>query len=403
MGGGRSVGPVEPLKECVEWPWAAGQAQPRELGPPAPALQRVRPPAGPSARPPPRSSARGRRCQPGTPGCVARRGKTPAPGQPEGGRSSASPGPRHPTGAHPDPEVDGERSAVDRGPERCLAFDLPLRDVEEGADPEDHAPTLAPGAGRMRHMSDADERGVRPARPHQRLTPDGQADARGAHLRPQGQALDATSAAGRGSGTTAPAGWSPTRPSTSLGSARADWFGREAPMRAWRSARASARPPRPSRLPGRRLTTCLPRGLAARDRRIRGCGGLRRAAATNVRFCSVARRGGQWSAWFAPERPRRVVEPLPRPLAREGAPQAAAGHAVLREAGRASRLAPGGDLAAGHRLVRLRRADGSRCSTPSRCSRVAWWPRWEERPVTKFERKGLAAGRTITDLAYVPL
>ncbi len=27
-------------------------------------------------------------------------------------------------------------------------------------------------------------------------------------------------------------------------------------------------------------------------------------------------------------------------------------------------------------------------------------PRWEERPVTKFERKGLAAGRAITDLAY---
>ncbi|WP_148611420.1 tRNA (guanosine(46)-N7)-methyltransferase TrmB [Nocardioides rubriscoriae] len=27
--------------------------------------------------------------------------------------------------------------------------------------------------------------------------------------------------------------------------------------------------------------------------------------------------------------------------------------------------------------------------------------RWSERPVTKFERKGLAAGRTITDLAYV--
>ncbi len=27
-------------------------------------------------------------------------------------------------------------------------------------------------------------------------------------------------------------------------------------------------------------------------------------------------------------------------------------------------------------------------------------PRWEERPVTKFERKGVAAGRTITDLAY---
>jgi tRNA (guanine-N7-)-methyltransferase len=28
-------------------------------------------------------------------------------------------------------------------------------------------------------------------------------------------------------------------------------------------------------------------------------------------------------------------------------------------------------------------------------------PRWEERPVTKFERKGVEAGRTITDLRYV--
>jgi tRNA (guanine-N7-)-methyltransferase len=27
-------------------------------------------------------------------------------------------------------------------------------------------------------------------------------------------------------------------------------------------------------------------------------------------------------------------------------------------------------------------------------------PRWEERPATRFERKGLAAGRSITDLAY---
>jgi tRNA (guanine-N7-)-methyltransferase len=27
-------------------------------------------------------------------------------------------------------------------------------------------------------------------------------------------------------------------------------------------------------------------------------------------------------------------------------------------------------------------------------------PRWEERPVTKFERKGLEAGRSITDLCY---
>jgi tRNA (guanine-N7-)-methyltransferase len=27
-------------------------------------------------------------------------------------------------------------------------------------------------------------------------------------------------------------------------------------------------------------------------------------------------------------------------------------------------------------------------------------PRWEERPVTKFERKGIEAGRSITDLCY---
>ncbi len=26
--------------------------------------------------------------------------------------------------------------------------------------------------------------------------------------------------------------------------------------------------------------------------------------------------------------------------------------------------------------------------------------RWDERPVTKFERKGVAAGRSITDLCY---
>jgi hypothetical protein len=27
-------------------------------------------------------------------------------------------------------------------------------------------------------------------------------------------------------------------------------------------------------------------------------------------------------------------------------------------------------------------------------------PRWEERPLTRFERRGLAAGRPVTDLAY---
>jgi tRNA (guanine-N7-)-methyltransferase len=28
-------------------------------------------------------------------------------------------------------------------------------------------------------------------------------------------------------------------------------------------------------------------------------------------------------------------------------------------------------------------------------------PRWADRPVTRFERKGIEAGRAITDLAYV--
>ena len=27
-------------------------------------------------------------------------------------------------------------------------------------------------------------------------------------------------------------------------------------------------------------------------------------------------------------------------------------------------------------------------------------PRWDERPVTKFERKGIEAGRTISDFCY---
>ncbi len=48
-------------------------------------------------------------------------------------------------------------------------------------------------------------------------------------------------------------------------------------------------------------------------------------------------------------------------------------------------------------------------TTPSRCATVldaepglegGPVPRWEERPVTRFERKGVEAGRTITDLAY---
>jgi tRNA (guanine-N7-)-methyltransferase len=28
-------------------------------------------------------------------------------------------------------------------------------------------------------------------------------------------------------------------------------------------------------------------------------------------------------------------------------------------------------------------------------------PRWEDRPLTRFERRGLAAGRSVTDLTYL--
>ena len=65
----------------------------------------------------------------------------------------------------------------------------------------------------------------------------------------------------------------------------------------------------------------------------------------------------------------------------------------------ASRLAPGGwwrlatdwaDYA--EQMIRVLDAEPALEGGPV--------PRWEERPVTKFERKGVEAGRTITDLAY---
>jgi tRNA (guanine-N7-)-methyltransferase len=32
--------------------------------------------------------------------------------------------------------------------------------------------------------------------------------------------------------------------------------------------------------------------------------------------------------------------------------------------------------------------------------RGSWAPRWEARPITRFERRAIAAGRQIFDLAY---
>jgi tRNA (guanine-N7-)-methyltransferase len=122
------------------------------------------------------------------------------------------------------------------------------------------------------------------------------------------------------------------------------------------------------------------------------------AGATNVRFCSVdavwvlenlVAPGGLAELWtFFPDpwpktrhRKRRLVNARFAALA-------------------ASRLAPGArwrlatdwaDYA--HQMQTLLDAE------PSLSGGVV--PRWEDRPATKFERKGIAAGRTITDLCYL--
>jgi len=122
------------------------------------------------------------------------------------------------------------------------------------------------------------------------------------------------------------------------------------------------------------------------------------AGASNVRFCAVD------AAWVlrhlvAPESLTELWTffPDPWPKARHHKRRLVdAGFAALA----ATRLRPGGtwrlatdwaDYAEQMRalLDAEPRLDGGPV------------PRWTERPVTKFERKGLAAGRAITDLAYV--
>ena len=122
------------------------------------------------------------------------------------------------------------------------------------------------------------------------------------------------------------------------------------------------------------------------------------AGADNVRLCSVD------AVWVLdhlvePDGLAGAVDLLPRPLAQDPAPQATAGRPELRE--RWPRLGwppgpPGGWPRTGP-------------TTPSRCEAVldaepllegGLVPRWDERPVTRFERKGVEAGRNIIDLAY---
>ena len=99
------------------------------------------------------------------------------------------------------------------------------------------------------------------------------------------------------------------------------------------------------------------RGLASRRRQHvprAGAGGHRQRPAAV---------GGRRLVAGAPRRARsagRAVDVLPRPLAQEAAPQAAAGHARRSRPVAASRLAHRSAVAAGDRLARLRRADRER-------------------------------------------
>ena len=174
-----------------------------------------------------------------------------------------------------------------------------------------------------------------------------------------------------------------------------DWFGREAPLIVEigsgigeaTAALASAR----AAYDVLALEVWRP-GIADALRRVAATG------ATNVRFCSV---DAVWSMehligpgqlaelWtFFPDPWHKKRHHKRRLVSREFAALAA------------SRLAPGAtwrlatdwaDYA--ERMVEVLDAE------PLLTGGVV--PRWDERPVTKFERKGLAAGRTITDLAYV--
>ena len=175
---------------------------------------------------------------------------------------------------------------------------------------------------------------------------------------------------------------------------RADWFGREAPLIVEigsgvgeaTAVLAAARPD--ARRPG-------PRGLAARRRDT--LWRLADAGADNVRLCSVdavwalehlVEPGGLAELWtFFPDpwpktrhHKRRLVDPAFAALA-------------------ASRLAPGQRGAW--------RPTGSHYAEQMRTVLDAEplleggpVPRWAERPVTRFERKGVDAGREIVDLVY---
>ncbi|WP_432477498.1 tRNA (guanosine(46)-N7)-methyltransferase TrmB [Nocardioides sp. GXQ0305] len=240
---------------------------------------------------------------------------------------------------------------------------------------------------------DTDRPGVRPARPHQRLTEDGR------------RMREVLSYSRRGSRFTPSqtAAWEahadswviPDDAVDDRGFRLADWFGREAPLVVEigpgvgeaTGVLAAARPDHDVLA----LEVWRP-GVASALAEVAAAG------AVNVRFCSVD------AAWVL----RHVVAPdslaelwtfFPDPWPKKRHHKRRlvdGGFAALA----ASRLRPGGWWRLATDWADY--ADQMREALDAQPSLSGGTvERWAERPVTKFERKGIAAGRTITDLAYV--
>jgi len=233
---------------------------------------------------------------------------------------------------------------------------------------------------------------VRPARPHEKLTEDGR------------RMREVLTYARRGSRFTPKqrAAWEahheawvvPDEAVDRPGFSWASWFGREAPLiveigSGVGEATAALAATRPS-YDVLALEVWRP-GVAE------GLGRVAEAGATNVRFCGVdavwsmehlvaaGSLAGLWTFFPDPwhkkrHHKRRLVTPAFAALA-------------------ASRLAPGAEwrLATdwvdyAEQMVEVLDAEPLLEGGATE--------RWDERPVTKFERKGLAAGRSIADLVY---
>jgi tRNA (guanine-N7-)-methyltransferase len=239
----------------------------------------------------------------------------------------------------------------------------------------------------------ADEGGVRPARPHQRLTPDGRRmrevltySRRCARFTPrQQQAWEAHHE-----------DWViPDEAVDEPGFTWSAWFGREAPLvvEIGSGAGEATAALAPSRAAYDVLAFEVWRpGVADALWRVAEAG------ATNVRFCSV---DAVWSMehLVAPEGLAELWTFFPDPWHKKKhhkrrlvTPEFAALATSRLTPGAVWRLATDWADYAEQMVEVLDDEPGLEGGVV---------PRWEERPVTKFERKGLAAGRSITDLMYV--